>query len=298
MSDDYSMQRQLPYDFPWEQTVALLLDAFQVKDLLRRLYEWNPLPQVSVLYQGTQWADLSHVSPCLVRVCDRDDPVLSQFLTHSRGLWGYVVVSDRPWDELLLHLRWLTSFQPPQGKEMFLRISDPAVAQALFAIEHGAGLEVFGPCQEVLIANAALDEWMPIKRPGDKVVAQYANPFRANDAQWDALKSVAYSKSMSRLYSHMQRFFPDYLSQLTAEQRLEHIYQLACSAAGKGFESEQEIYLYANVFGSLGDGVLEQHPDIAQLLKVRSRAATLQRVTAAAALATQRSQLSAPQHVG
>jgi hypothetical protein len=292
---DTAMPSELPDDLPWKQTVGLLLDALQVKDLLQRIYEWSPAPQLSVLYQGTQWAELGRLSPCLVRVHDRDDPVLSQFLKHAQEAWGYLLVSDRPWDELVTHMRWLTSFQPPDGDEMFLRISDPAVAHALFAADHGPGLDLFGPCEQILIASSTLQEWTHFKRPGDSIVMHYGKPFMANDAQWSALKGVAAGKAMVRLYQHMRRFFPEYRAELSAGQRLEHIHQLARSAVEKGFESEQEIWLYANVFGLLGDDVLERHPDIARLLNVRSAMSPLQRANSAATLAAQR---RAAEHAG
>jgi hypothetical protein len=285
MSSECSVQCSLPDDFPWGQTVGLLLDAIQVKNLLQRLYQWNPAPRVSVLYHGTRWAEISRLSPCLVRLHDPDDPVLLQFLAHTQELWGYLLVSDGSWDELVAHIRWLTCFHPPQGEDMYLRISDPAVALALFAAERAPGLDLFGPCQQIVVSNAPRDGWAQLKRPGEKYIPQYDKTFVASDAQWRALKGVAFDKSMGALYQHMQRFFPGYRAELTSEQRLERIHQLARSAIEKGFETKQEIWLYANVFGFLGDNVLEQYPDIAELLTVRSELSTLERIDRAASMA-------------
>lgn len=280
---------QLPDDFPWGQTVGLLLDALHVESLIKRLYEWSPAPQVSVLYHGTRWAEISEISPCLVRLHDRDDPVLRQFLANTHAQWGYLIVSDGSWDELVAHVRWLTSIRPREGEEMFLRISDPAVARALFATEHYPCPELFGPCERIIAANAPLGEWSQFKRPEEKIIPHYGNSYIANDAQWEALKTAAFRQSMGDLYLHMQRFFPDYRTDLTPEQRLEHIYQLARAAVQKGFRAEQEIWLYANVLGFLGDDVLEQHPDIFELLTVGSEVTSLERVRRAAALAAERS---------
>ncbi|MCQ3030277.1 hypothetical protein NLO88_06370 [Pseudomonas syringae] len=54
MNGERSVQPPLPDDFPWDKTVGLLLDAIQVKNLLQRLYQWNPAPKVSVLYHETR----------------------------------------------------------------------------------------------------------------------------------------------------------------------------------------------------------------------------------------------------
>lgn len=287
MNSEHSVQSSLPDDFPWGQTVGLLLDAIQVKNLLQRLYQWNPAPMVSVLYHGTRWAEISRLSPCLVRLHDADDPVLLQFLTHTQELWGYLLVSDGSWDELLAHMRWLTCFKPPEGEDMYLRISDPEVAHALFAAERDPGLDLFGPCQQIIVTNLTRDGWTQFKRLGDKYIPQYDKPFVASDAQWMALRGVAFDKSMGALHQHMQHFFPGYRADLTSGQRMEHIHQLARSAIKKGFETEQEIWLYANVFGFLGDDALEQHTDIAELLTVRSELSTLERVDRAATMAAE-----------
>ncbi|KFE53428.1 DUF4123 domain-containing protein [Pseudomonas syringae] len=281
----------LPDDFPWNQTAGLLLDALQVKDLLRRVYEWSAAAQVDVLYLGTQWASISHCSPCLIRLRDRDDPVLLQFLANTQHQWGYLLVSDCSWQQLLAHMRWLTSFQAPQYEEMYLRISDPAVARALFGADAYPRSELFGPCQQIMVANTSLSGWTHYRRPAEPAIPMYEQPYTASDAQWAALKALAFDKSIAELYLHMQRFFPEYRADLSPQQRLEHVHKLARSAIARGFESEREIRLYANVFGFLGHDVLAQHPDISELLTVKSELTSVQRAERAAELAAQRSGL-------
>lgn len=278
----------LPDNFPWDDTVGLLLDALQVKDLLRRVYEWSPACQIDVLYLGTQWASISHCSPCLIRLRDREDPVLLQFLANTQHQWGYVLVSDGSWQQLLTHMRWLTSFQPPQFEEMYLRISDPAVARALFGADDYPRSKLFGPCQQIIVANTLLAGWTHFRRPSEVAMPTYKKPYTASDAQWAALQAVAFDKSIAALHLHMQRFFPEHGADLDPRQRLEHLHQLARSAIERGFESEREIWLYANVFGFLGDDELVQHPDITELLNVKSELTSFQRVERAAELAAQR----------
>ncbi|MEB0055117.1 hypothetical protein QN402_32140, partial [Pseudomonas sp. FG1] len=55
----------LPDDFSWEHTVALLLDAVQVKTLLPRLFQWDPEVTVEVIYLRTRFAQFRALSPCL-----------------------------------------------------------------------------------------------------------------------------------------------------------------------------------------------------------------------------------------
>ncbi|MBC3950595.1 DUF4123 domain-containing protein [Pseudomonas folii] len=279
----------LPDDFTWDKPVGLLLDAIQVENLLRSLYEWSPAPEAHVLYNGTRWACISQLSPCLVRIRDDQNPILQQFLANTAGSWGYLLVSDGSWDDLLAHMRWLTSIRPAEHDDMYLRISSPDVAHAIFAPEHHPDAKLFGPCQTVLVTQHPLPGWRQYPRPGERPSLRPVESFIPNDEQWAALQTVAYRMSVNQLYSHMSRFFPDYLSDLPPERRLERIHQLVESAIERGFRTRREIWLYANVFGFLGDEGLQSHPDIVELLNRKSDLTPHQRVDRAATLAAQRS---------
>ena len=275
-------------DFPWQLTVGLLLDALEVKALLTQIYQWSPAPELDVLYQQTQWAGIGQLSPCLVRVRSSEDPVLLQFLANVEKPWGYLWVCEGSWSQLVAHVRWLTSFRPPVGDEMYLRISQPAVAHALFADEHCPGVDLFGPCREIIVAPPVPGEWRRYRRSGATVNPQYSTPYVASDAQWSALKAVASDQSVAALYQHMQRFFPTYRADLTAAQRFQHLRALAQQAVDKGFSAEREIWLYANIFGFLGDSVLDQLPDIRSLLE-DGALTPFERVNQAATVAAERS---------
>lgn len=279
----------LPDEFSWDQSVGLLLDALHVDNLIPQLYEWSDAPEIDVLYQGTQWAQLSEVSPCLLRLRRDDDPILLQFLANSQQQWGYLLVSDGPWEHLLAHMRWLTSIRSEPGDEMFLRISDPAVAHALFAAEQHPDAQLFGPCKQIIVANAPLDGWQLYARSGDVSAPDFNEPYASGPAQWAALKAAAFGKTVAELYRHMQRFFPEYQAHMPAAQRLEHLHALANSAIEQGFAGEQEIFLYANIFGFLGSQALQAQPDILELLTGHSELTSFQRVDCAATLAAQRS---------
>lgn len=229
---------QLPDDFAWDKPVGLLLDALQVENLLHRLYEWSPAPEVDVLYSGTIWAGISQISPCLVRLRTEDDPILLKFLANASANWGYLVVSDSSWDDLLAHMRWLTRFQPAQHDDMYLRISSPDVAHALFAPQHHPGVEVFGPCQTLLVTQPPVPGWRQYHRPGDRPPSRPAELFTPNDAQWAGLESIAYCKSVHQLCEHLRRFFPQYLADLPPEQRIERIHQLVARPESRASERD------------------------------------------------------------
>lgn len=255
----------LPDGFSWQRSVGLLLDAVHVEHLLQRLFEWNPLPAVEVLYLGTRLAGLRDLSPCLVRLTDPNDPILAQFLANLEQQWGYLLVSDAPWPEVVAHWRWLTVVEHPSGQALLLRIAYPDTADALFAPSSNTSA-LFGPCQSIFIARDAEGDWQQHCRPGDRPEPQPCAPYRLSEQQWASLEHASAAKRLSTLAQHMQHYFPDYPPELTPPQRQAHLRALADRAVELGFHSEHELYLFANAHGFMNeDTPLDDH-SIALLL--------------------------------
>lgn len=244
----------LPQDIPWQQSVGLLLDAVQVTDLLKRLYQWADMPTVKVLYFGTRLAQLKTLSPCLVRINSAEDPVLAQFLRNLDQKWGYLLVSDAPWEQTAAHMQWLVSVEHPSGQEMLLRIASPEVADALFG---SAETVLFGPCHRVMTADLVNGGWRQYHRPGEMTQDSHAKPYRLSDKQWLSLELARTRKTVSELSVHMAQYFPEYYADVTDAERNQHLHALVHRAAEHGFDSEKELYLYCNAHGFLGQHGLE-----------------------------------------
>lgn len=71
-------------------------------------------------------------------------------------------------------------------------------------------------------------------------------------------------------------------------ERRRYAQKVADDAYQQGFASEQEITLYANVFGYLAGQPVTEHPDILQLLTLSTPDTPLKRVERAAELAESR----------
>jgi hypothetical protein len=253
----------VPNDIPWHKSVGLLLDGVQVEQLLKRLYQWADAPTVKVLYLGSRFAALKQVSPCLVRIESADDPILAQFLSCVDQQWGYLLISDEPWEQMATHLRWLTSVEHPSGQEMLLRIACPAVADALFGLADSA---LLGPCQRIMTADVANGGWHQYSRPGKTPNSDHAKPYRLSEKQWLSLDNASARKTMTELSRHMTRYFPEYHPDLTEKERHEHFQALVHRAAEHGFESEKELYLYCNAHGFVGQQALKD-PTFAPFLE-------------------------------
>lgn len=283
--------RQLPPALSWDAPAYLLLDGISVETLPQRLYEWYESPDFDVLYLDTPWAELGDVSPCLVRLSGQQDPALAAFLRNSHDEWGYLLFSRASRAEVLSHLRWLVCVRHPLGEEMLLRLADPAVVHALFGqAERDNDATLFGPIERVVVANRIQACWHQHQCSGSREVTRHDRPYQLTEAQLDILGEVVFRGVLIRLDEHLHEYFPDYQHGLSQPERWKHLRELADRAYTQGFHSEHDITLYANIFGLLGDGALQAHADIAELLAQKSSLTPTQRIEQAAGLAYARAQ--------
>ena len=283
MPDDIAL-----HSLPWHMNCFLLLDGISVEALPRKLYEWSDSPEIEVLYLQTPWAELSDVSPHLIKLKNASDPVLAEFLAHQAEEWGYLIFSSKQSHEITDHLRKLISVEHPLGKAMLLRLADPAVAHALFGLANeNKNAALFGPIEQLHVHDAINQAWHFHQRPGEEAALSKI-PYRLSESELEALGEVDFRQTVSWLKSHMHKHFPDFLSAIPDAQQWKSMYDLANRAYQAGFTSERDIALYANVFGFLGQDALDHHPDIAVLMTKPSQQSPSQRIEQAANLAESR----------
>ncbi|WP_178091577.1 DUF4123 domain-containing protein [Halopseudomonas laoshanensis] len=275
-------------NLPWHLNGYLLIDGISVESLSKKLYEWSDLPEFEVLYLETSWAELSDVSPLLVKLKGASDPILAEFLAHKADEWGYLLFSSKESQEVTIHLRKLISVEHPAGKAMLLRLADPAVANALFGLAaENKHSELFGPIDQLHAYDAISRYWHSHQRPGAKTVLSRL-PYRLSENELAVLGEIDFRQTVRWLQSHMNKHFPHFVSEIPDLEQWNRIYQLADQAYQAGFTSERDIGLYANVFGFLGQDALEHHPDIAELVTKPNQQSPSQRIEQAANLAESR----------
>lgn len=283
--------RQLPAALPWDAPAYLLLDGISVEALPQRLYQWSESPDFDVLYLDTPWAELSDVSPCLVCLTGPQDPALVAFVENSHDEWGYLLFTRASRAELLNHLRWLVSVRHPLGEDMLLRLADPAVVHALLGQSaRDNDVTLFGPIEQVVAADGIEGCWHQHQRSGAAGDARHDRPYQLSESQLEILGEVAFRGILIRLDEHMRDYFPSYQHALNPSERWQHLRSLAEQAYAKGFHSEHDITLYANIFGLLGADALSAHGDIAALVGQPSSLTPTQRIEQAADMAYARAQ--------
>jgi len=275
----------LPSDLPWKTPAYLLLDGVSVPNLAQQLFQWDN--QAYSLYQSTRWQELADISPYLIALKGANDPLLAYFREHAALEWGYLLFSDADVHQLWSHLRHLLTVEHPSGVEVMPRIADPAVMRPLFALaEQARSARWFGPVTHICLPDGVAAEWHRHQRP-DPANAE-PDTYRLTDSELTALGEVEFRNFVSGLSEHLQTYFPDFMSSFAGPERRQYAQKIADDAYQQGFASEQEITLYANVFGYLAGEPVTEHPDIFLLLAESTSEAPLKRLERAAELAEQR----------
>lgn len=285
----WPLEHGWPQELPWQGSVGLLLDGVSVEKLPQHLYQWAQSPGFETLYFGTRWAELGDLSPCLVQIDSPTNPILAQFLNAARLEWGYLLFSEQPWDQLVAHFRWLTSVSHPQGAEVLLRVADPAVMHALLVHAHSINdPTLFGPCTQIVCADAVLGRWHVNRRPGLAPKADHAQRYRLSDEQISQLDGVNERAVIRRLDKHLHEHFPEFQTNLDQAQRWIYLNELASGAYTRGFYSEHDLTLFANIHGFLGVHALVEHSDLDAQLNTPSARTSTQRLEYIASIAEDR----------
>lgn len=276
----------LPDDLPWSMSAYLLLDGVSVSNLAQRLHRWdNPL---YCLYQGTRWHELSDISPCLISLSGEHDSLLAYYQENAALEWGYLLFSSADATTLCSHWRRLLTVEHPGGVEVMPRIADPAVIHPLLGLAQQAnGARWFGPVERVCLPDSLQATWHQHSRP-EHAAPDTLDRYRLTDEELTALEDVAFRRSVLDLSEHLHAYFPGFMASYPPQERLLHVQRVAREAYQRGFTSEHEITLYANVFGYLAGQLLSDHGDIVELLTVPTAQSPLTRVQRAAELARSR----------
>ncbi|CAM3524819.1 hypothetical protein BZK31_28085 [Pseudomonas floridensis] len=278
-----------PHDLPWSKNAYLLLNAVNVPDLRKKIFDWQVDEACAMLFLQTRFRELLDHSPVLIRIDGPHDPMFARFLTHTREEWGLLLFSDAGLPALARHLRWLVFVDQPVGKACHLNLSDPPVANALFGLHpYHIDNRLFGPIDQVYAADIVTERWIRHERRGQPVPHDPDVLYRLSAEQIDALDDVAFRLIVISLDQHLRRFFPDYLSTHTSlTSRYEPVHALASEAYENGFNSEADIFHYANVMCFLATQPPDAHPDIRALLVSPSSLTPSQRIQQANRLAVE-----------
>lgn len=267
----------------WARPQAfLLLGTGDAVTLRCRLWDLKPQVQITALYWGTRFASLRDISPLLIAIDGPDDPVLDHYLASADQEHGWLLFSQANAIKVATHLRQLLFVRTSAGPEVSLRLSDAAVARAIFSGQESTET-LFGPLDVLVLPDRVAGAWVQLTS-GAKAQRPVPQPYVLTANQDLALNEVALRKAALRVDEHLERHFPKHAA-IRYEQRWPAVLARVKEAYALRFTTQRELTSFANIFAWLDGSPLEQHREIVALLHNSSYLLPYERVTGAAELA-------------
>jgi hypothetical protein len=273
-----------------KQTIYLLLDGAKIDSLAKQVALIDAADEVIPIYAGTRLQEASEVSPLLVQVSSLSP--FADFLQHDENRDGCLIIESTAGFETLLQY-WQAqlfavfpemSSSVENAEPMVFRLYDPRIFAAFQ--QTAKSLEksrLFGPCQRIWCWIAQETQWKAFEPETTIEEAIWLqSPFVLNQTHLDILSELKINHLISQLNQHVQHYFPHLFPQEdTQEDFARFLYKESITL---GFESQQSIFYFANIWCYLGKACLEKehYPDIAALLIEPSLQTPQQRIQAAA----------------
>ncbi len=139
-----------------ECSYYLLLDLVTQPELKAALYQDGSVPEMTLLFIGTPYQNISEVSPCLIKVTPKMLPVLEQAkATHS----GVVLESTLGLEALQQHLRaMLTAYSCSYEGKVFFRFFSVVALSAMLK-ENAAKLP---GCLSITLPDYQAQQWYKV----------------------------------------------------------------------------------------------------------------------------------------
>ena len=230
----------------------LLLDGAQVDNLIARIYEVEPVPNIHLLYQRTRYEELADVGPLLVAVQPASE-LVNTFAQHWQATAGIWLESDASEDLLVQHLRSLVHAQV-EGVTVLLRYYDPRItALWLGSLSDSERDVLMGPISRIRLSGT-----------GQEAVLQRSNPTadaaRYDDTPWLKLSSEQLEHMTSakegafaqQLLAHLQRYYPESLNSLDTQGQQQWVSECRASAARYGYSRAVDVSRWAGLVAQLG----------------------------------------------
>ncbi|WP_136248379.1 DUF4123 domain-containing protein [Halomonas borealis] len=244
------------WQWPTDQRVFLLIDGVRVESLPRRLYAWSEGDLTAdMLYAGTPWAEVGDLSPWLVALEGRDDPVLLAFLEEGLGAeWGYLILSRAERSEVTDHLRELIQVRHPAGLPMLLRLADPAVMSALFTDGSSPEWVPWGPIERLMLPDAVAETWQEStpKVNSENGRAVDALDYRLSEPQLERLQQCDRRRDIRQLMTFTDRHCDGWLSATSRPERHAQLAGIVQEACGLGLTAPREWALCCTLMQRLG----------------------------------------------
>lgn len=251
---------------PWStHQVSLLLDGINTPNILKLLYNKSLIKQFDLLYINTRFSELKEVSPCLISLPTPESYPIQTFIEHLSSEWGYILTSQKSFEDQVGHLRKLLIVEDPTKQQLLLKLADPLVMPALLthAIKNNT-TALFGPFSQILSYDIIEQKIIHLHPPSNTEIHSLPEHlYTLTEQESQQLDQVDIKRANQKIYNHMKTYFQRFMAQ--QQNAIYTIDNLIAEAEAKGYTSIQEQIYYLNIHGYLGLDALKQ-PQVAQLI--------------------------------
>ncbi|GAB6111052.1 DUF4123 domain-containing protein [Desulfomicrobium salsuginis] len=112
--------------------IYLLMDGARFKNIHAFIYEQEERPDYIPLYRGTYFETALEVSPCLVRITNREDGLLPWYAGETEDKRkAMLLVSDLPLKDLTVHFQEYLEAKLPNYDVVLFRFYDPKIFEVI-----------------------------------------------------------------------------------------------------------------------------------------------------------------------
>lgn len=275
--------------FPDMGKTFVLIDGAKVNNLSQFIYREEEPPQCDTLYRGTEFADLSEISPWLVETGINSMLALKCFDEWKHQGAAIVVQANCDFEQVMDHLRGLLKAQLVTGDEVIFRFYDPEIMRGLLK-QDSTGEDtsrLMGSCSMFAIQDRRTGEWEYFHNAQPSYERQ-KEVFSIREEHQLAMEKAAERTALRKLELHTAKYFP-HLLQLSGRNECswDDVSALVDAAKQRGLHSARDIALYINIIGWLGGQAFEDR-DVQNLWN-RNSATPSKAITQIAELAENKS---------
>lgn len=230
----------------------LLLDGAQINDLIQIIYQLEPAPEFSRLYDGTRYAELADAGPILIAT--NRGSLLNQYFEKQWYMTAGVALASRaPIDELVQHLSSLVHVSVSGGVTVLFRYYDPRILHLwLTDMSDEQRDSALGPVEQVRLWGGA--GWQDFHSSASTDAQCYADTpwLQLNSDQLAGLNQAKQHAFAQKLLEHVDTWFPECLANLGTDERDDWV-RICCARANEyGFSAAADIVRWAGLMALCG----------------------------------------------
>ncbi|MCX4026692.1 DUF4123 domain-containing protein [Endozoicomonas sp. SM1973] len=225
-----------------------IIDSLTEDKLYQNFFLYKESDPYAVLYQQTRFNELYQAGPIFVQTSINSP--LADYLLNNLSHWGWLFISEAPFEKLVEHFRWLiTAKYIIDGSTVIFRYQDPRVLYKLIpALTPAESLQLFNSIDQIWIQdlNKQWQEFILNSQTLDKTQAENVPDSEKNEMFILSRKMLEATGNDNVLIDNLQKelwhSYPVEMGRLLAHGELENmLLHILKEAKNLGFTAYDQL---------------------------------------------------------